>query len=172
MPLNYVNYFFSNEGTRNEVRMRVINLFSQENPGCGTGNLASNYIYFVENLISGNRIYLKRPAFLHNGFDFLICVENFIFSKNRNNPSFDDILSDLSNKKNNIFFNYQYLYNILYKIYNCNNIDDRDINNIQYNIGFPIDLVVKTIKWFFIEQDIRYWNYSGRNKLWMKINTL
>jgi hypothetical protein len=27
-------------------------------------------------------------------------------------------------------------------------------------------MIIKTIKWLFIEQDIRYWNYSGRDMLW------
>jgi hypothetical protein len=26
--------------------------------------------------------------------------------------------------------------------------------------------ILKAIKWLFIEQDIRYWNYSGRNMTW------
>ena len=26
--------------------------------------------------------------------------------------------------------------------------------------------VVKVVKWFFIEQDIRYWNHSGRDMTW------
>lgn len=46
----------------------------------------------------------------------------------------------------------KYKYIIDYSIY----------NNLP---GFPMDLIFKTSKWFFIEQDIRYWNYSGRNML-------
>ena len=40
------------------------------------GNKASHYKYYVETLSTGDRVYLQRPAYLHNGFDFLICVEN------------------------------------------------------------------------------------------------
>jgi hypothetical protein len=65
---------FSNLGTPNEVRMRVVEKFSQEAKGRGKQNLASRYTYYVETLSEGNRIYLRRPAFLHNGFDFLVCV--------------------------------------------------------------------------------------------------
>ena len=67
---------FINSGSRNEVRMRVVNAFACEKPGNGSGEQASKYIYYVETLKSGDRVYLQRPANLHNGFDFLVCVEN------------------------------------------------------------------------------------------------
>ncbi|MDB8665978.1 hypothetical protein PNU99_09220 [Streptococcus anginosus] len=70
MSNHEITYSFSNEGTRNEVRMRVVEKFSQEEAGVGKGNDASKYKYFVETLESGDRVYLQRPANLHNGFDF------------------------------------------------------------------------------------------------------
>ena len=36
----------------------------------------------------------------------------------------------------------------------------------QFESGFAVDHILKTIKWLFIEQDIRYWNYSGRYMTW------
>ena len=38
-----------------------------------------------------------------------------------------------------------------------------------FKSGFPYDLIIKTLKWLFIEQDIRYWNYSGHDMLWKGI---
>ena len=58
------------------MRMRVVDKLATEKPGIGNGDLASKYIYYVETLKDGNRVYLQRPAHLHNGFDFLVCVEN------------------------------------------------------------------------------------------------
>lgn len=75
MAKHEITYNFSNSGTRNEVRMRVVEKLAEEEPGIGSGNLASKYIYYVEQLSDGNRVYLQRPANLHNGFDFLVCVE-------------------------------------------------------------------------------------------------
>ena len=90
MPLHELTQFFSNEGTRNEVRKRVVEKLFKEVPGMGTGEDASHYKYYVETLSTGARIYLQRPANLHNGFDFLICVEKQNYSKKgerrRNNP--------------------------------------------------------------------------------------
>ncbi len=34
------------------------------------------------------------------------------------------------------------------------------------NFVFSVEHILKTIKWLFIEQDIRYWNYSGRQMTW------
>ncbi|WP_220092228.1 hypothetical protein [Helicobacter sp. 16-1353] len=81
MAIYNIEYFFSNSGSRNEVRTRVINIFLKELAGKGKGSLQTKYFYFIEKLTSGNRIYLERPANLHNGFDFLINVENVNFSK-------------------------------------------------------------------------------------------
>ena len=46
-----ITHNFSNEGTRNEVRMRVVELLSTEDPGTGNGNNATRYTYYVETLI-------------------------------------------------------------------------------------------------------------------------
>ena len=103
MARNFIDYTFSNEGTRNEVRMRVVNKLSEETPGTGNGDGASRYIYYVETLASGDRVYLQRPANLHNGFDFLVCVENANYAepghRARNYPKHEDLGADLQIKK-------------------------------------------------------------------------
>ena len=122
----------------------------------------SKYLYFVETLKDGNRIYLERPANLHNGFDFLINVENINFSTTNRikyNPSHDNIFNDLKAKKTESQEKYKKLYKLIEDVYNCKEIED---TNLQFNSGYPVDLILKVAKWFFIEQDIRYWNYSGR----------
>ena len=167
MPTLTVN--FSNIGTRNDVRTRVVDTFIREDPGSGTGNLASRYDYIVANLISGNAVILTRPANLKNGFDFLIRVTNINFNPNgrrRDYPTHDDIINDLLLKQNNNPQMYALLRQNIIDIYNCA-IEVESINFASYSnwIGFDSDMVLHTIKWFFIEQDIRYWNYSGRAML-------
>ena len=159
---NKIEKFFSNSGTRNEVRERVITEFLKEVPGTGNGENQSKYLYFVETLKDGNRIYLERPANLHNGFDFLINVENINFSTTnriKHNPSHDNIFNDLKIKKAESSEKYKKLYKLIEDVYNCIEINYSDL---QFNSGYPVDLILKVAKWFFIEQDIRYWNYSGR----------
>lgn len=170
MSWHEITWNFSNEGTRNEVRMRVVNKFAEEEPGAGNGNLKSVYIYYVETLQDGNRIYLKRPANLHNGFDFLVCVENTNYAKpgerKRNYPKHNEFEQDLLNKKKENPEMFKELYRILRQIFECHDVIDADISKIKFNVGLPVDHIVKAIKWLFIEQDIRYWNYSGRNMTW------
>ena len=73
MSKHEITNFFSNSGSRNEVRMRVVNALASEEPGIGRGEDASKYIYFVETLRSGDRIYLQRPAIFTTALIFL-CV--------------------------------------------------------------------------------------------------
>lgn len=132
--------------------------------------MASRYIYYVETLSSGNRVYLQRPANLHNGFDFLICVENTNYAapgrRRRNYPTHDDINADLLRKKEENPKQYSKLYALLKKIYLCNDVTDEEMFAIEFRSGFSVEHIAKVLKWFFIEQDIRYWNYSGRAMTW------
>ena len=170
MPNYEITRFFSNEGTRNEVRMRVIDCLASEAPGTGRKTQASKYIYYVETLRSGDRVYLQRPANLHNGFDFLVCVEHANYAKpgerRRNYPKHKDLAADLLEKKRRDPAMYARLYVLLKKVYNCQDVADGEMEGIHFEIGLPVDHILKTIKWLFIEQDIRYWNYSGRNMTW------
>lgn len=170
MSKHEITKFFSNSGSRNEVRMRVVDALATEDPGTGSGENASKYIYFVETLSSGDRVYLQRPANLHNGFDFLVCVENANYAlpgqKKRNFPKHKDFGTDLQAKKEENGEMYCRLYKLLRRVFECEDVSDTEISEIQFNTGLPVDHILKAIKWLFIEQDIRYWNYSGRNMTW------
>ncbi len=168
-----INRVFSNEGTRNEVRMRVVAALAEEVAGTGSNEQASRYTYFVETLSDGNRIFLRRPANLHNGFDFLVCVENYNFSDEgkprRNYPKHTDIIEDLFIKKEMQPVLYNSLFNVIEQVYHCHEADLDSLRDIIFDTGFSAEMIVKTLKWLFIEQDIRYWNYSGRDMLWSGI---
>lgn len=165
-----ISYYLSNEDSRNDVRMKVIDLFSIEKPGTGKGDDASRYIYYVETLKSGKRVYLQRPAFLHNGFDFLVCVENTNYAKEgfrkRNYPKHEDLAEDLILKREHNPAMYSRLYGLLKKVYECHDVTDVEMSSVHFDVGLPVDHILKTFKWLFIEQDIRYWNYAGRSMTW------
>lgn len=104
MPYYEKTVNFSNAGSRNEVRIRVLKEFINEEPGIGKGDKATHYTYYVEKLSNGKRIFLKRPGFLNKQFDFVINVEGINFNnkgsgRTRTNPTHDDIFSDLEAKK-------------------------------------------------------------------------
>lgn len=168
---------FSNVGTRNEVRMRLVEELSKEVPGNGKDDYASRYTYYVEKLLDGRRIFLRRPANLHNGFDFLVCVENTNFSdkgkRKRNFPKHDEIVNDLLMKKSESPQQFFQLMKMIEEIYLCRkNYQASDFKCFSFRQGFPVDLIALTLKWLFIEQDIRYWNYSGRGMLWTGLSQI
>lgn len=175
MPEASLELSIKNEGSRNDIRMKVVDFLSKEKPGKGKDELASRYTYYVETLSNGNRIYLRRPANLHNGFDFLVCVENINFNPNgrkRNYPTHENIVKDLESKKNENPEQYKTLFSIIEKVYMCQEPNINLLDNLVFKSGYPCNLIVKTLKWFFIEQDIRYWNYSGRDMLWSGITSI
>ena len=170
MPRYEITKFFSNSGSRDELRMRVVYAFAAETPGTGNGENASRYIYYVETLSSGDRVYLQRPANLHNGFDFLVCVENTNYAlpgqRIRNYPKHEDLGVDLQAKKAENEEMYTRLYELLRRVFECDDVSDDEMDAIHFSTGLPVDHILKVIKWLFIEQDIRYWNYAGRNMTW------
>lgn len=175
MPHYELYLHIDNIGSRNDIRMNVVNELAKELPGEGKDKLASKYTYYVETLTDQRRIYLRRPAFLHNGFDFVVCVEGINFNptgRRRDYPTHDDILNDLREKYNEDPKKYKSLYVALNAIYSCSYVDIDSLNSISFKSGFPCDLIIKTLKWLFIEQDIRYWNYSGRDMLWKGIHNI
>ena len=122
---------------------------------------------------NGDKLYLQRPAYLHNGLDFLICVENTNYAKpnekERNNPKHEDITEDLLKKKEENPKMYAEFYELLRKVYECHDVTDEEISKIHFKSGYSPEHIIKVLKWMFIEQDIRYWNYAGRKKTWEEV---
>lgn len=172
MPEYKETLIINNVGSRNDIRMSVVYVFSKEHPGTGKNELASRYTYYVEQLEDGRRIYLRRPANLHNGFDFIVCVEGINFNpfgRCRNYPTHNDIIDDLNLKYKENPKEFYNLLSILNSVYKCSPLPDITIPKNTFSNGLSCELIIKVLKWLFIEQDIRYWNYSGRDMLWNSI---
>jgi hypothetical protein len=157
----------SHEENRNALRKLVIDEFVKEKAGHGKADLTSEYKYIVETLQPGESVYLTRPATINKGFDFVIHVENHTFMNNQDNPKHDDIFNDLREKKNSSPTAYAVLLNALTDVFNCKDPNGIYTNYLQelssLSHGLHPELILKVVKWLFIEQDIRYWNWSGRH---------
>lgn len=154
------------QGSRRQLSEWVIRKFLKEEPGTGKGELTSKYTYFVEKLLDGKRIYLTRPTRL-KGFDFEIRVEGVNFAtgqqRSTNRPSHAVVYTDLNMKKAEDPQSYSELFDLIEHIYSCDvEVRLEDYANIKFASGMPVDMLLKIIKWLFIEQDVTYWNYSGR----------
>ena len=176
MP-TYTHIFTLLSTTRPGIRREVINHFLNEQPGLGTGINASTNIYIVEQY--GNyTVQLKRPATLNKGMDFTVEVSGFKFKYNtqraHSNPSHNDIIYILQTYKYNNPNYYHYVEKIIKDFYNCVNINLNRLGPLPPFTDYlgqqrPIETILYCIKWLFIEQDITYWNWSGRA---MFFNTL
>lgn len=159
--IDFTNKIFSEN--RAQLRQEVIQEFLKEMPGFGKGNETSRYEYNIK-IIGKYRIYLKRPAQFNNGFDFTLNVEGINFNPNSRyttRPTHQNIIDDLFNKKNENYIEYIKLFREIENIFYCKSFN----YNYIFNTGIPTEILLECIKWLFIEQDITYWNYSGRAML-------
>lgn len=159
------------EGNRSEIRKQVIIKFLEEEPGTGTGDNSSKYVYFVEELENGSRVFLRRPAVLNKGVDFEVNVEKVKFREKGKPtmPSHNNIIEDLIRKKNSNYNEFEKIKSIIQKLYNCEIVTEKEYREVSFEIGHPIEAILKSIKWLFIEQDVTYWNWSGRAMLYSKL---
>lgn len=162
--------------TRESIRVEVSNWFLDEKPGLGKKELRSIYRYSVETLSNGQFIELRRPTNLNKGFDFEVTIpgSNFGTTRRTTRPSHNSILLDLTDKRNANPTEYQTVRLLIDRIYSCENVPDTDILSCSFEeeIGHPIEHILKTIRWLFIEQDITYWNWSGRAMFYSKLKEI
>ena len=121
MPLTKINFTLP-VINRSQMRKDVINLFSNELPGTGTGDNASKYEYTVEQYQTYS-IVLKRPANLNKGFDFTVNVTGLMFKKTKRytNPSHNDIIAALEDCKANNTNYTEVIAPVIHDIFNCKN---------------------------------------------------
>ena len=165
ITVDWQNKRFSND--RVLLRQEIINEFLNENPGTGNGNNASRYRYDL--IITPDiKIYLKRPTRLNKGFDFTLNVEGITFiegQKKTTRPTHENILKDLKKTKEENDELYSELRAAIDRIYHC-----QEVSLSQYfQTGIPVEILLECIKWLFIEQDVAYWNYSGRQMFYNAI---
>lgn len=160
--VDLTSYQFLNN--RDLFRKQLINLFLNEAPGTGKGGNTSKYDYIVKKFI-GHDVFLRRPAQFNNGFDFTLNVSNINWNltvaggRATTRPSHGHILKDLEAKKNSNPIMYAGLLVEISNIYNCTPLLNA---NFQFTAGHSSELILECIKWLFAEQDVTYWNYSGR----------
>lgn len=157
---------------RTSVRKEMVTLFLDEVAGTGNGDKTSKYNYIVESYLQ-YKIIIKRPGLLNKGFDFGIDIEGIKFKNKHNNgfhiPSHSDIFDILNQVKIKYPNDYSKVKSALLKLFNLEDIDSTKFEHMYFadylNNQHPVYIVLLAIKWLFIEQDITYWNWSGRNML-------
>lgn len=174
MPLVNIEYTLKSTD-RVDVRKEMLLVFSNEAPGIGTGDQSSKYNYCVETLSTNSKTYkilLKRPAALNKGLDFVVSIDGLFFKKNRrySNPGHNDIIDAIKQVKDSCQnIQYKSVAEAINKLFNCEDIDIISLSNFYFSdhegTKHPIAVILLAAKWLFIEQDMTYWNWSGRNML-------
>lgn len=164
---DFVVDFDLRSGTRESLRSAIVNAFLAEKGGYWKGGIkhVTRYKYFVEKLKDGKKIYLLRPTFLNKGIDFQVWVEKFEKDKDKR-PSHKDVFADVKIKKQERSADLENLVSAIERVWNCEEPDVvlKDMK-FSYKKGLSMELLLKILKWLFIEQDITYWNYDGRTML-------
>jgi hypothetical protein len=152
--------------SRHEIVKKVVNTFiDSEYKDKGKGVV---FRYPVEDLSIGKTLYIIRPTRKWN-FDFIVEIPP---ECNLGKGGHKEIATDLRNKKKENPEKFKELLQSLTEVYNCSENDvDRVLErypNLQtaFKTGAKIDVVLKVLKWMFIMEDIIYWNYEGRAKLY------
>lgn len=157
-----------NASSREEYHRQLIMLFLEEEHG--TSEEWNYYDYYVETGENGKKIYLHRPAYKNKGMDFEVRVEDYQFRYGKygnvissgNRPSHSEIWNDVHEKVVENPGDGQKLKELITDIYNCEEPNEALMDSCHFTTGLPLDLLLYTIKWLFIEQDMTYWNQSGR----------
>jgi hypothetical protein len=163
--------------TRHEIVQKIVNTFidtEHEQRGRGV-----KFWYPVEQLPSSlqllsedkdNRLFIFRPAGLRKwNFDFKVSVTPEL---GLGEGSHEEIASDLRNKKQENQQKFSELLRALTNVYDCS---ENDVDKIlagypdlqaPFETGAKVEVLLKVLKWMFIMEDIVYWNYDGRAKLY------
>ena len=120
-------------------------------------------------LVNTNRLFIKRPGGLQKwNFDFKVIVTP---DMGMARGTHDNIMSDILNKKKENIKAAKNLLKALKEICDCTENDvDKVIGSFRglpsaFKKGAKVEVLLKVIKWMFIMEDIVYWNYDGRMKL-------
>lgn len=170
MPSYHIDLIYPNNlNSRESIRKFIILEFLKELAGNGKEENASKYTYTVERCSTGRTIQIQRPAYLNKGMDFTVHVSGVSFRPKgafKDRPKHQEIIDDLNSKQQDNPIEYKKVKSILQKIYHCQNYDTDLLKSINIQAGLlSCEEVCLTVKWLFIEQDVTYWNYSGRSML-------
>lgn len=170
MALHNIEYSLKSNN-RTDIREEVAHLFVSEEPGTGKGENCSKYHYTIEHY-NEYSIVIKRPTGLNKGFDFTVNIHGMYFKRNRryNTPAHNDIFQALEYVKINYVKEYDKVMLQINNIFQVKDYSFEGLEDIVFPDGDgefrPVAIILLAIKWLFIEQDITYWNWSGKNMLY------
>lgn len=170
--------------TRKEQKKCCDGIFDEEEPGHGKGDKVSRYKYNFRNY-DEYEVIAKRPT-QNGGHDFKLHIiykndEDKKIFKNINEkgkasftsaPTHNNIIESLISCKKLYPKEYKKVEKAINDIFLCKILKSPNINAYFLNYNnekYPILLILESLIYLFIEQDIKYWAFSGRNSLYSKL---
>jgi len=123
------------------------------------------YAYEVETMTDNSAIYLLRPTW-KRGMDYLVVYKSKDGSIH--GPKFEDVDADLAAKKKAEPKLFESLLESAAEVHRGNDPMETlahfpAISGCSW-VGMPVENVLKTMKWLFIDEDIKFWGHEGRDK--------
>lgn len=154
----------------NRQRMGVVLTFATTVPYHG-----GSHRFFVDELTTGQDVYLQHPGQLNNGFDYQVRVEGWDDSSTPR-PAHDEIYSDFAHKREHDSSEaFEALCEAAFDIHGGAGADevlDRYGNRLEFSVGRTPEALLRPLPWLLIEQDIRYWYGEGRDMTIQTIESL
>ncbi len=161
--------------TRHDIVQKVVNTFinteyEQRGRGVKFWYPVEQLPSSLQQLIEDARLFIFRPGGLQKwNFDFKVNVTPELgLGKGTHN----EIAADLRKKKQENPQEFDNLLEVIKEIYSGseNDVDQvlKKYPNLQVSFqnGAQVGILLKVLKWMFIMEDIVYWNYDGRAKLY------
>ena len=161
--------------TRHEIVQKVVNTFintehEQRGRGVKFWYPVEQLPNSLEKLLEDTWLFIFRPGGLQKwNFDFKVNVTPELgLGKGTHN----EVAADLKNKKQENPKEFEKLIEAVEKIYSGaeNDVDQVPMKHLDlqtsFRTGAKVDVLLKILKWMFIMEDIVYWNYDGRAKLY------
>lgn len=161
--------------TRHDIVQKVVNTFiNTEHEQRGRGvkfwypveQLPNN----LEQMLEDTRLFIFRPGGLRKwNFDFKVNVTPEL---GLGKGTHAEIATDLRNKKQENPQEFEKLIEAIEKIYSGSENDVEQVLTkypdlqTSFRTGAQVGVLLKVLKWMFIMEDIVYWNYDGRAKLY------
>ena len=160
--------------TRHEIVQKIVNIFiNTEYQQRGKG---VQFWYPVEQLPGNTQLFILRPGGLRKwNFDFKVNVTPEL---GLGKGSHEEVASDLKDKKLENPEKFTKLVQAITEVYSCseNDVDQvlRKYPDVEssFQTGAKVEVLLKVLKWMFIMEDIVYWNYEGRMKLYNYLKEL
>lgn len=150
--------------SRAAARLALLMKWGEEQAG-------QQYRYFAETFSDGKRLYLERPGQLNQGCDFVIFLEDCFLFNNGNDrpPSHQDLFADLAAKREQLSdADWALALEAIRAVHALKPPPALDLPECAGTLDYPRLLALCC--WFFLEQDLTYWNGTGRDMLWEAIS--